>query len=126
MPFLTPLVAKAISGSEWQLTEPLIYQPPYGLYIKVPAGFPCDLASIPRLFQLLIPVNDSHRQAATLHDFLYAGRGVVEGTAVRQEFTRAECDVMFLDAMRESGVPRWKRYSMYLAVRAGGWAAWRD
>lgn len=121
MPFLTPLVAKAVSDNEWMLTEPLVYAAP-NVRITVPERFICDLASIPRLFQLLIPVNDMHRQAATLHDWLYYKQGVVG----EHWFTRDECDAMFLDAMRESGVSRWKRYSMYLAVRAGGWAAWRD
>jgi hypothetical protein len=121
MPFLTPLVVQADWGDTWALAEPLVYAAP-NVRIKVPERFVCDLASIPRLFQLLIPVNDSHRQAATLHDWLYYKKGVI-GDRV---FNRAECDAMFLDAMRESGVPRWKRYSMFWAVRIGGWAAWRD
>lgn len=120
MPFLTPLVAAAIDSGDWELTEDLKYQTPAGQILKVPRGFRCDLASIPRVFQLLIPVNDRHRQAATLHDWLYHLQGHING----HDFTREQCDLIFLTAMQETGVPRWKRYSMFLAVRIGGWGAW--
>lgn len=120
MPFLTPLVAAAIDSGDWALTEDLDYQTPAGQILKVPRGFRCDLASIPRVFQLLIPVNDSHRQAATLHDWLYYKRGVIGAYT----YSRELCDKLFLQAMAETGVSRWKRYSMYFAVRIGGYIAW--
>lgn len=124
MPFLTPLVARADAGTKWVLDEDLDYQTSYNEIIKVPRGFVCDLASIPRVFQLLIPVNDSHRQAATLHDWLYSRQGDID--IAQKAFTREQCDLIFLTAMRESGVPRWKRYSMFIAVRVGGFLAWNS
>lgn len=122
MPFLTRLVLCAEASTRWILDQDLIYQTPTDGLISVPRGFMCDLASIPRIFQLLIPVNDTHRQAATLHDWLYYKKGVIG----LHTYSRAQCDQMFLQAMAETGVSAWKRYAMYFAVRIGGWAAWRD
>jgi hypothetical protein len=119
MPFMTPLITRADEGTQWILEEPLVYAMP-DLRITVPARFVCDLASIPRVFRLVIPVNDRHRQAAVLHDWLYYKRGKLPSG----HLTRAQCDRIFLNAMAETGVPRWKRYSMYFAVRAGGYVAW--
>lgn len=124
MPFLTKLVTTPAPRGKWELTEDLDYKTQAGQIIKVPKGFVCDLASIPRVFQLLIPVNDDHREAATLHDDLYSKKGVFD--IAQKPFTREQCDLIFLTAMQETGVPRWKRYSMFIAVRIGGWAAWRD
>lgn len=124
MPFLTPLVARTAFGSKWALTEPLVYQAGAGELITIPRGFTCDLASIPRIFQLLIPVNDAHREAATLHDWLYTNQGEID--PAQKALTREQCDLIFLTAMRESGVPRWKRYSMFIAVRVGGFLAWNS
>lgn len=120
MPFLTPLIVKADFGSQWALDKDLIYQTPTDGLISVPRGFICDLASIPRIFQVLIPVNDKHRQAATLHDWLYYKKGIIGQYC----YNRAQCDQMFLQAMAETGVSRWKRYSMFFAVRIGGYLAW--
>ena len=123
MPFLNDLlVLPSASGGNWVLASDFGYRTPgaYAYDIVIPKGFMCDLASIPRIFQLLIPVNDEHREAAVLHDWLYVQRGAVG----KNRLTRKQCDRMFLIAMEETGVPAWKRYSMYFAVRAGGWGAW--
>lgn len=120
MPFLTSLIVKADYGSQWALDQDLIYQTPHDGLITVPRSFLCDLASIPRIFQLLIPVNDTHRQAATLHDWLYYKKGVIG----LHTYSREQCDKLFLQAMKETGVSAWKRFAMYFAVRVGGYIAW--
>lgn len=98
---------------EWVVYNRLVYDRGHEQII-VSRGFITDLASIPKLFRTLLDVNDAHRRAAVLHDFLYC----------LQMFTRKQCDDMFLEAMWVIGVPAWKRYAMYLAVRAGGWLIW--
>jgi hypothetical protein len=98
---------------EWVVYSRLVYDRGHEQII-VPRGFITDLASIPKLFRGLLDVNDSHRKAAVLHDFLYCLQG----------FTRKQCDDMFLEAMTSIGVPRYKRHLMYVAVRAGGWLIW--
>lgn len=102
-----------IGSRDWVLMAPLVYYTAQGA-IEVPSGFLTDLASIPRVFWPLVPVNGRHRAAAILHDYLY----------VTQPCTRAEADALFLDAMRAGGV-RWsQRQVMYAAVRVGGGLAW--
>lgn len=99
----------------WTLTLPLEYITEAGESIVVPAGFETDLASIPQVFQNLIPINGRHRAPAILHDYLYSIK----------DRTRKACDDLFLEAMKSVGV-RWsQRWVMYLAVRVGGWVGWR-
>lgn len=101
-------------GRTATLYGPLIYRHPLKR-LRVPEGFRTDFASIPRGLWNLIPKLDAHLLAAVLHDWLYS-------TAL---VPKPEADAIFLDAMAELGVPRWKRYSMYLAVRLFGLSAWR-
>jgi hypothetical protein len=89
-----------------------------GVIIVVPKGFETDFASIPRFFQRLLPKLDKHRRAAILHDFLYARHGL-------NIYSRDVCDGIFLEAMKILEVPKWKRFTMYQAVRRFGWLAWR-
>lgn len=114
MTFIDVPVLQVADSGEWILKDKLTYVTEAGEVITVPAGFVTDLASIPRAFHWLIPVNGKHRAAAIIHDYLY----------VTKDRSRAEADSIFLEAMKSSGV-RWsQRQTMYLAVRAGGWAAW--
>lgn len=115
MPFRDdPILRVGYLDGEWVLDRRLRYVSPDGEMITVPAGFVTDLASIPRVFHALIPINGRHRAAAILHDWLYE----------TQSRSRAESDRLFLDAMADSRV-RWsQRWAMYLAVRAAGWMVW--
>ena len=108
-PILTPL-----GDGEWRLFAPLGYVTRSGETIIVPAGFITDLASIPRVFRLLIPVNGRHRAAAIIHDYLF----------VIQDRPRSEVDRVFLEAMEDCDVGAVQRYAMYSAVRIGGWLPW--
>lgn len=117
MPFLNDLVVRAGEKyAEWVLEKDFVYVTNDGGVIEVPAGFVTDLASIPRVFHAVIPVNGKHRKAAVVHDWLY----------VSQIMSRAESDKVFLKAMEESGV-RWSlRWVMYSAVRSAGWLYWNE
>ena len=116
MPFLNELVVKPATGREWELVEPLRYMTSGGRIIEVPAGFVCDLASIPAIARPLFPVNGEWTEAAVVHDWLYDS----------QIGTRKEADRIFLEAMTELGVSRWRRRAMYSAVRIGGWVSWNN
>jgi len=124
-----------VSG-EFILDEPLTYRWVDGETIrelKVPAEFPTDLASIPRVFRLFFPVNGKHRKAAVVHDYLYSWLGnlpegttsvdIVSGESVN---LRKFSDGLFLQMMKDLGVSRFKRYPMYWGVRSGGWVAWNN
>ncbi|HIB1583210.1 TPA: DUF1353 domain-containing protein, partial [Salmonella enterica subsp. enterica serovar Muenchen] len=78
--------------------------------IEVPAGFITDLATVPRIFWILLPPDGKYAKAAIIHDYLY-------DNALR---TKKEVDLIFLDGMKVLGVPKWKRIVMYQAVRLFG------
>lgn len=113
--FVSELHATAPIGSDiWILDEPLAWEA-NGERIVVPAKFITDLASVPRIVQNIVPVNRAHRHAAVLHDYLF----------VIQDRSREAADKLFLEAMEAVGVGWLMRWTMYLAVRAGGWLPWR-
>lgn len=87
--------------------------------IYVPKGFQSDGASVPRIFWWLVfPAEDlTALRAAFLHDFIYRTHPA--------GWTRAEADRLFYDIMIRDGVPAWKAWIAYQAVRACGWYAWQ-
>ena len=116
MSFITELDVRKVDGKKfaYKLLEDLIWQGNTDA-IKVPSGFICDFASTPWLFQRVFPkMGTLSDKPAVLHDWLY----------VTELFDRKTCDEIFLKAMKERGVSSWKAYSMYYAVRAGGWYVW--
>lgn len=99
---------------EWILDAPLCYITRRSNVIVIPRGFVTDLASIPRVLYVAIPVNGRHRRAAILHDWLYE----------KQPMDREQCDQLFLEAMEDCGVGWLLRQAMYAGVRIGGWLPW--
>jgi hypothetical protein len=93
--------------------------------LTIPEGFRCDLASIPQVFQWLIPKLGKWNKAAVVHDWFYKNprlenkRGEYIAT-----LSREQVDKLFYQIMKGSGVSRWKRHAMYRAVRIGGWLTW--
>lgn len=83
--------------------------------IHVPAGFETDFASTPIFSWPIFPPWGKYSKAAVVHDFCYHAK----------DRTRLEADLIFLEAMGVLGVPAWKRYTMFAAVRLFGWLAWR-
>jgi hypothetical protein len=86
--------------------------------ITIKPGFRWDGASVPRFFWRIVgaPMNGKYVPAALLHDALYAA----------ELFPRAKCDAAFLEFMAQLGVAWWRRNAMWLAVRIGGGAVWRQ
>ena len=111
-----PILTPSDKDGLWYLVNDLIYQTKAGEIITVPKGFDTDLASIPRIFHSIIPVNGKHRSPAIIHDHLY----------VVQDRSRSEADAVFLEAMESVGVRWTQRYAMYWAVRVGGWLPWNQ
>lgn len=101
---IPPFAAHGVS--EWRLCGALVYNSDLAGRIVVPEGFVTDLASIPQIFQALLPQNDRHRLAAVVHDYLCRLEG----------FDRRMADRVFLEAMKVLEVQVWKRWSMFLAV----------
>ena len=83
--------------------------------IVIPRGFTTDLASVPRIFQSIIPKLGHHIRPAIVHDFCYEGGS---------NLTRKEADEMFLEGMKQTKVSWLRRRVMWLAVRVGGRGLW--
>jgi hypothetical protein len=93
----------------------------------VPAdGFITDFASIPRfMWRIFPPVGDGSRArygvAAVLHDWLYNSHlTTIDGIPISKQFS----DDVFLAAMVELGVEKWKRNTMYKTVQWFGGSSW--
>ena len=112
--FTTPLVGEYNDAMDiFTLCQPFRYRigsETSENIITVPAGFVTDFASTPFFIQWLLPHTGLYGKAACLHDYLYQ-TGMYE---------REVCDKIFLEAMLVLGVPEWKAYSMYKAVRIFG------
>lgn len=95
----------------WRLAEPLCVPG-----VLVPAGFVCDLASVPR-WAWAITYPQAHPDtaaAAVVHDWLYRTRAVDRRTA----------DRIFLEILLANGATPWKAHLMHWAVRIWGWTRW--
>lgn len=88
------------------------------LYV-IPCGFVTDGASIPAWLQWLCgsPFGIPRFYAALVHDFLYSGGD--------PEATRADADDLFRDLQIVLGIPRWKAYTEWAALRLFGWTHWQ-
>ncbi|EJM4065869.1 DUF1353 domain-containing protein [Salmonella enterica] len=110
--FTTPAILELLGHFNWRVHEPFAFylSDDESDEIEVPAGFITDLATVPRIFWMLLPPDGKYAKAAIIHDYLY-------DNALR---TKKEADKIFLDGMTVLGVPRWKRMIMYYAVRLFG------
>lgn len=127
-----------LGGNRYRLALDYIYEwaAEGGEYrLVVPAGFECDLASVPRLLWFYISPFDLG-PAAVPHDWIYAHGGhLPHGSQLHrvlgvwvethEPWTRHNCDRLFARMMREAGVSKTKRRNAYRAVRWFGRGAWR-
>jgi len=118
---VTPLDSSDHGRRNWRLDAPFEAEvlDVSRLYLRVPAGFVTDFASVPRLPLTWLLAGDVAHQSAVLHDWLYRTGGGPLG------LSRAYCDRVFLAAMLEEGVPAWRRRLMYWGVRLGGRGSYR-
>jgi hypothetical protein len=81
--------------------------------IVIPENFVTDFASTPSLLYPIFPPIGIYNKAAMVHDYLYS-------KYCPHNISRKISDKFFLQAMQVLEVPAWKRWAMYLAVRAFG------
>ena len=113
--FLTPLDVRILDDEQVQLLRDFEYRSDVlGYVIKVPAGFTCDLASVPRLPEVYRRYGGRAKHAAVVHDWLYRIHGVPKNDA----------DLVFREGMLTQGIPRDDAEAMYQAVRLFGAFAW--
>lgn len=117
MPFdKSKLKTASEDGLNVVLAEPLTYTALNGERITVPAGADSDGASTPRFLWRVFPPFGNYWRAALLHDYLYR----------HTDRPKAECDRLFLEAMRACSVPRMKAETIYLGVKWFGGPAFRN
>lgn len=115
--FTKPLILKKLKGRMWEVAVGFHYyvgEEGSKDYVYVPTGFRTDLASIPRIFWVVLPSDGTYSQSAVLHDRLY----------YTQERSRKNSDDIFLESMEVLGVSWWRRKVIHRAVRMFGWACW--
>lgn len=114
--FRDPLLLEFLDAGRYRVIEPFTYWLGEGTWsVTVPKGAETDFASVPRIFWPIIRPDGRHGKAAVVHDYLYRVAPV----------SRVVADAIFLDAMATLGVSRWRRWSMYLAVRLFGGRAFK-
>lgn len=104
-------------GNVFTLIEPItLYW--HGRELTVPSGFKSDGASVPRLFWRLVfpPEETMALRGAFFRDYIY--RTHLKG------WTREEADRMFYDVIVYDGVPKWRAWLAFVAVRYFGRYAW--
>ncbi|WP_323885478.1 DUF1353 domain-containing protein [Aeromonas caviae] len=111
-PILMPL-----DDLNWQLHEEY-YVLSEHMSFTIPKGFVTDLASVPRCIWNIYPPFGLYTGAAVAHDYLYRTK--------QMQVTRKEADALFKEQMHKAGVESSQAQLMYLAVRAFGWASFKD
>jgi hypothetical protein len=96
--------------STWRLLSAFSYLDPDCGPIDVPAGFETDFASVPRLPLTYALLGAYGHAAAVLHDHIYTTGAL----------PRLDADRVFRNALRSSGIARWRAWIMWAGVRAGG------
>lgn len=95
-------------GRRWKLCEPLRYDSDLAGEIVVPAGFECDLNSLPRLAWIVAPKTD-YPEAGVVHDWGYRG-----------EMSRDMADAVYREALIALGAGRARAGFRYVALRLFG------
>jgi len=98
----------------WETQKPIEFTTDKGYTVEVPAGYSTDLDSVPRIPFVYAWLKGQATKSAVIHDWLYFNK-----------HDRKEADKIFLEAMKEEGVAVWRRWPIYLAVRAFGWLAYK-
>lgn len=94
----------------YRLKEDFTYESKKYGKITVPKGFETDFASVPRVFQLFVPVDGRYLDATIVHDYMYEN-------ALR---TKKEADAILAEGMKVLGVKKWRQIAINLGVKFFG------
>jgi len=122
MQYLTPCDIRVLDEDGYfEVIKPFRYFHEKVGVDEVEVGFVTNFASLPPLpifLDFIIKVNDESRKISVIHDSLYGRGGRVNGFLL----SRKDCDKIFLDGLKLSGVALITRHMMYRAVRLFGGA----
>lgn len=116
MPFAGGPILTYVGLGQYQTVGQTVYVGSKDL-ITIPDGFRTDLATVPRLFWVLLPPQGAYEKAAVLHD-----HGCVELAAGTCAMSSRDVDGLFRRVMRENGVGPVVRWLMWTGVRWGALA----
>lgn len=77
--------------------------------VTIPKGFYTNFASVPVIFRNFIPNVSLNNDVTLWHDYMYWN--------VNHPVSRSEADRVLKDASRLKGIPTFKAYLMWVAVR---------
>ena len=101
----------------WKLLSPFTYYMD-GEYVRVPAGYVTDFATVPRILWGLVSPWGEYGRASVVHDYLCSDKKVTNTkTQEIRICTRKEADKIFLEAMKDLNVNVVVCYAMYFSVR---------
>lgn len=119
--FVTPLVTQATRPGWATVLRPFtVHSRRMGASHTVPAGFPFDWDSVPRIPGVHALTKGRAEKSACLHDHLYRVQAF-DGVPI----SRRQADLLMFDAMKAEGTARRHRWLIYAGVRLGGWIGWR-
>ena len=101
------------------LDDDLVYISGEGKRYVVPSGFRTDFASVPQLFQNIIPTDGDAKFPGILHDYAYHCKGQPPFS-----LTRLQSDNLLLEALQLVGAPLLERRTIWPVVRLSGWIYW--
>lgn len=116
--FRNKLELSPAEGNRWIVTRPATYvlSSSLGHEIEIPAGFVTDLATIPGAVRWVFGKDLGRiNRAGVLHDWLYS----------THHYSRAVCDAAMYQALRQSGVARWRCKVIAACAHAFGKRAYR-
>lgn len=117
--FSPPEIAPVMRGQMWRLEEDWAVEIDDHAFI-VPLGEVFDGASIPRFLWRVCghPMQQPRLPIAIFHDAAYSARF--------PSLTRAEADRLYRDGVIAVGVPKWKAYVEWAALRLCGATHWES
>ena len=130
--FCTPLRVESVDPRTWELLTNLRWVGSDGDVVEVPAGSHTDFASVPQIFQSIVPRTGAWTKAAVIHDHLcetlrldYEFHEQRPGAPCEDPpvFCPVDTDGVFEKIMVEDGVKRWKAAMIWAAVRWGALAS---
>ncbi len=113
----SPLILERLDWRRWRVNKTF-----QCAGVSIPAGYVTDLASVPRIFQGMLPASGSYTLAAVVHDCGCTAWDTLHRRVGRQManlcFPRKTTDRLFLNVMADEGVPFLTRWTLWAAVRA--------
>jgi uncharacterized protein DUF1353 len=113
VPTFSPLILSPLPNRKWLVVSDFSITTTTLGTIVVPAGFICDLNSMPR-FMWWASTPTDYPEAGATHDYLYD-----------QQVPQAQADAVYLEILLASGMNEFRAKSRYRALRLFGGFAYR-